>query len=350
MLTFESWLPVLRPYLATYLVRDDASRRLASVARFLPGDGLGAFEVRLAEGESRVDFAVRVATRAQAWQVAEHLPLAHLREFFERWADGDPLLEEIHSFWVEFDLEQRRGLEHGEPQVRLPEVRLPEVRLPEVRLPEPLVCARPRGTDPRWLLDTVLTGLHGRPLSDTQRRLAEHCLGALPEGAKVLYLFSLLGRPGNAVRLELYGLEPSAMVPYLRKAVSAETADRIEALSPVAGGADRYHLSFDLDEEKIASRVGVEISFLRLPHREPRWRELFDRLVDVGWCDPARRDAVLDWPGQIRGADAETPWPAELDRAGFGVRALSHVKLISLPDREPEAKAYLLFQYLERGR
>ena len=334
MLTFESWLPVLRPHLATHLVRSDAWRRLAAVARFLPGDGLGAIEVRLAKEASRVDFAVRVATRAQAWQVADHLPSAHLRDFFERWADGDPLLEDIHSFWVELDLEHPPDL----GQVGLP-----------ARLPEPLVCARPRRTDSRWLLDTVLTGLHGRPLTKVQRRLAEHCLGSLPAGAKVLYLFSLLGRPGNAVRLELYGLEPSAMVPYLKKTVSAEIADRIDALGPVAGGADRYHLSFDLGEEEISPRVGVEISFLRLPHREPRWRRLFDRLVDAGWCDPARRDAVLDWPGQIRGTDTETPWPAELERTGFGVRALSHVKLISLPDREPEAKAYLLFQYLERG-
>jgi hypothetical protein len=92
--------------------------------------------------------------------------------------------------------------------------------------------------------------------------------------------------------------------------------------------------------------VGVEGSFVRLPHREPGWRELFDRLQARDLCTQEKRAAAFAWPGQDSARTAPA-WPPAA-RGGRCVRSLSHVKVVTHPEREPEAKVYLLVTPLRR--
>ena len=118
---------------------------------------------------------------------------------------------------------------------------------------------------------------------------------------------------------------------------------------PLFAGVERIHLSFDIGSE-ILPRTGLEGSFSRLPRREPRWKDLFDRLVDRGLCAPEKRDAALAWPGYDSFWTAPEGWPVSPRlAAGFFVRNLSHVKG-RLPSRsEPEAKVYLMFGTLDHS-
>jgi hypothetical protein len=65
---------------------------------------------------------------------------------------------------------------------------------------------------------------------------------------------------------------------------------------------------------------------------------MLERLVRLGACTPAKRDAVLSWPG-FAPCGFDTRGPLRI-RSLLGKR-LSHLKLACHPERPLEAKAYL---------
>lgn len=255
----------------------------------------------------------------------EHLSPPHLRRLLSHgWNEiSHPSL--VSSIWLEFDLDH-------EPQ----------------GLPVPAVAARlGKQVDSRWLADTLLPALQGRSLDAAQRRWVGRSVDRLPAGIRLLYAFSVLSRPGAALRLEFVSQDLKALLDYLGNVAPSETFRRVAGFAYLLEGADRYHLSFDVGTS-IGPRIGLECGFARLPHREPRWLALFDRLVAAELCSPGKRDAVFEWPGYDTLWTATRVWPAAEEALGtYCVRCLSHVKIVTRPDREPEAKAYLLFQPLK---
>lgn len=334
-LTCDSWIPVVRPYLSENLVDRQAMGRLRRLARHLPGDCLGVIEVRLGSGSGPVDFSLRLAEPAQAGRLAGQVSPPHLRAFLSRWSQEPGELAPVSSVWLEFDLDH-------EPREAGPWADGP--------LPVPVLCAKLRDQPgPGWLVDVLLPAMHGRPLSPAQRRLVRRCVDEIPPGGQLLYVFGLLSRPGDGLRLELYGLEPAAMIEYLGRVAQADAPQQVSNLAHLVEGSDRFHLSFDIAHE-IGPRIGIECAFARLPDRESRWADLFDRLVASGLCTRKKRDAIFDWPGYDSLWTATDRWPDDgVGLGGYCVRCLSHVKLVSGEGRDPEAKVYLLFQHLILG-
>jgi hypothetical protein len=313
--TCDDWLSFLRPRLSEALVGRQPFERLREVARWLPGDGLTALEIRLAPDREAVDLSIKVPRPFGLADTLSSLP--HLQQLLRRWSDGE--LPFLSSLWLEFDL----------------------ARAPAGR-PDPVLCAEvERGSDPVRTLDAVFPALDA-----TQRSRILRCLAEIPPPARLLYLFDLSARGTRALRLEILGLAPDAAPAYLQR-VAPGLAPAVAEAAPLLAGAERPHLSFDMGPEGIGPRAGLEGSFVKGPHREPRWRELFDRLVDRGLCAPEKRDAVFAWPGQETFWSAPERWPVEAaGTRGVCVRALSHVKIVARPDREPEAKVYLLFGWI----
>ncbi|HSG39950.1 MAG TPA: hypothetical protein VLE27_09965 [Thermoanaerobaculia bacterium] len=257
----------------------------------------------------------------------KRVPLpSHLAAFLEAWPQPDSPFAPVRAVWLEFDLDQDpRGIPPPVPSARLSHI-----------------------MDPDWLSGILLPALHGQSLPPGQRELIHSCLEALPAPGYLLYAFSLYPRRSDAVRLEIFGLEPAGMLEFLDRVVPSSLPWTAEAVA-LFEGVDRLHLSFDLTTE-ILPRIGVEGSFSQLPEREPRWRETLERLVKAKLCDPAKRDAVLAWSGYDTFRTAPEAWPATAGRQGFCVRSLSHVKVVCRPDLPPEAKVYLAFGWLERSK
>jgi len=315
-LTGAHWLAVLEPRLTQPLFDSGAVERLRALAGALPGECQGVLEARLAAAASPVDLSLRLLTAAQARDVAERLPPSAASDFLSLW------LEPVRSVWLEFDLDQ--------PLAADP-------------VPIPIVCAKlPREIDPSWLTGTLLPALSGEAPSTKQRDLILACLEALPPSASLLYIFNLRSRGSDAVRLEIFGLEPAEIPGYLQS-IAPRAVPGVVEMVPLFAGVERLHLSFDVGTE-ISPRIGIEGSFPRQPPREPRWDDLFARLVERGLCSPAKRDAVLAWPGYDTFWTAPERWPlAEAGIRGLCARSLSHVKVVCHPGREPAAKVYLTF-------
>jgi hypothetical protein len=321
-LTCAHWLRVSQRHLARPLCSPRALDRLFALGARLPGDCQAVLELHLGANGETVDLSVRLERPGQARSMAEQPLPAHLRSFLSRWSGAKGPFSSIPCVWLEFDLD----------------------RSAEEVLPTPSVCARlPQGVDLDWVIGSLLPALHGARLSAAQARLMRRCHGEIPEEGSLLYVFSLLSRPGNPVRMELFGLEPACALAYLGR-VAPHAAPALAEVAPIFEGIDRPHLSFDLGQE-ILPRVGLEGSFAR--QREPRWAEIFARLAARGLCTPAERDAILAWPGYDTFWTAAADWPLEhAGGRGFCVRSLSHVKVVTQPGWAPEAKVYLLVTYL----
>ncbi len=323
--TCADWLPVVRPHLAEILVDGPALERIRRLARLLPGDAASALEVRLGRIHGAVDFSVRLTRPAQARRLAEQPFPPLLRNVLEDWARGGvgSGTSPVSSLWLEFDLDRA-----AEPAL-------------------PAICAGLSApAEPAWVSRSLLPLLHGEPLPERQRALVERCCAAIPPAARLLYVFSLRSRGAGEVRLEILGLDPAGIRRYLER-IGLPALEPAAAVLPLFAGVERLHLSLDVGE-RLSPRVGIEGSFVRLPHREPGWEELFDRLQARDLCTPEKRAAAFAWPGQDSARTAPAWPPAARDADVRCVRSLSHVKVVTHPEREPEAKVYLLVTPLRR--
>jgi hypothetical protein len=320
-LTSADWLDVFEPRLVEPLFDPETVRRLRQLATALPGQCQGTLEVRLAPGVAPVDLSLRLRTADEACAMAARLPSSPIETFLLRWAEAGGPLAPVRSVWLEIDLDRTLA---GE-------------------LPAPVVCVKlPQGADPGWVTDTLLPALQGGPLAAGQGARILACLDALLPSASLLYVFSLRARGSDAVRLEIFGLEPAEMLSYLA-GVTPEMVPAVTKAAPLFEGVERLHLSFDVTDA-ILPRIGIEGSFPRQPSREPRWQALLERLVRSGICSPGKRDAVLAWPGYDTFWTSPERWPvADLGPKGACLRTLSHLKVVCRLDRDLEAKAYLTF-------
>jgi hypothetical protein len=159
----------------------------------------------------------------------------------------------------------------------------------------------------------------------------------------------MLPRPGRPIRLEIFGLDPAGILDYLGR-VAPRVIPQVQGQVSLFEGIERTHLSLDLVGGEVSPRIGIEGSHARQPKREPRWGELFDRLVAAGLCSAEKRAAALSWPGWDSFWTAPQRWPVEaVGTGGYCVRYLSHVKVVCRPDRAPEAKVYLALGGIDSG-
>jgi hypothetical protein len=319
-LAYDDWLRVVRRHF-TRLCGPRALDRLLALGAQLPGDCQGILEIHLGAGGGDTDLSIRVEEPGQARHMVERPLPPSLRSFLARWSEPGGPFSSIPCVWLEFDLDQPAG-----------------------SFPTPSVCARlPRDANLDWVVESLLPALHGGRLSEAQTDLVRRCHAEIPEEGILLYVFGLLSRPGNPVRMEIYGLDPAGALAYLNR-VAPHAVPALAEIAPLFEGIERPHLSFDIGTE-ILPRVGLEGSFAR--QRDPRWRELFNRLVDRGLCTPEEGEAILAWPGYDTFWTAAADWPLEqAGGRGFCVRTLSHVKVVAQPGRPPEAKVYLLVSSL----
>jgi hypothetical protein len=322
------WLAVIRPRLTAPLFHPAAVARLLAITPFLPGDGLGILETRLASGVGSIDLSIRLLKPDPRRCRIHRISQPHLRSFLTRWADPGGPFSSVRSVWLEFDLDRSPA-----------------------GLPEPVPCAKlPAVADPLWVVDSLLPALRGRPLPRAMREHWLSCQREIPLPGRLLYAFSLLARGSDAVRMEIFGLRPGEILDLLQR-IAPASLSQVSEIAPVFEGVERIHLSFDISADGVLPRIGIEGSYPRLPRREARWGALFSRLEERGLCEPGKREAALAWPGSDSFWTAPERWPAgAVGARGFCLRSLSHVKVVYRPDREPEAKVYLAFGHLERVR
>jgi hypothetical protein len=147
------------------------------------------------------------------------------------------------------------------------------------------------------------------------------------------------------------GLEPDHVLPYLRTvrwpgderevagAIRLLVADR-DASMP----RPSILVQMDIGRE-VEPRLGIELAFARRPQLRGAIAEssLLNRLVTLGLCTPAKREALASWPAyEIRTLRHEL-WPSLV------VRRVNHVKIVLDRERPMSAKSYLCIHHAFRA-
>jgi len=332
---YADWLAVAAPRLPAHLVPPASLGPALRMAAHLPGDCLGGFEIRLgadAPGEP-VDLSVQVTEPRQAQDILARVPTARLQASLSDWAAGRISTDEVPSFWLEYDAEA-----------------IGDVQPAAGAVPDPIVLVQlSRGVRARWFADEYMPVFLGFAPPAAQLARAARAMQQLLPALRPLYVFGLRSRGSDAIRIDTVGSSLAGVVPFLRRAISDQAAQRAEAALPLLADAERVHFSFEVTPDGFGPRFGIEGSFRRQLPREPRWHALFDRLVADGLCTPAQRDAVVSWPGHDT-ARSSAAWPSDAGdpRTGLCVYAISHVKLSLSPGRPVQAKAYLIVKFMRR--
>jgi hypothetical protein len=314
-----------------------------------------AFEVRLAEGDSQVDvsqlFSPDHGMREVMTDYARHMcqeeqqvwPL--IREFSEQWSKADSAMHEAVSLaWLEYDLP-------GDP----PSVLRPGVF---IALPDQLAHAESRLSVMKTTLQ--LLGHDPSGLQAIFDRLGA-CLQALPASAVAITVGVMPSRQIQGVRLPVHYIGKQAVIPYLRQVGWPGELDQIERL------VERYfdlsdRIAVDLDiGANVYPQLGLELHLASPRANDSRWEKLLDQLVSDHLCDPAKRDALLIWPGQQTPTEELVNWPGNLmletllrgaEGAWLLARGLSHVKLVYKPGSPVSAKAYFgyMIEWVNRNQ
>lgn len=333
---YSDWLAVAAPRLSEHLVALERLGPAMRMAAHLPGDCLGGFEIRLgadAPGEP-VDLSIQVTEPQQAQDILARVPTPRLQASLSEWAAGRISIEEIPSFWLEYDAAS-----------------IGDVDPTAGKVPEPILLVQlSNAVQARWFVDQYMPAVLGVAPPARQVARAVRAMQRLLPDLRPLYVFGLRSRGSDAIRIDTVGATLAGVAPFLRDVISDEVARRAEAVLPLLASAERVHFSFEVTPDGFGTRVGMEASYRRQPPREPGWQPLFDGLVAGGLCTPAQRDAVLPWPGYDTARSSAT-WPSDGVGAplpGLCMYALSHVKLSLSPERPTQAKAYLIVKFMRR--
>jgi hypothetical protein len=333
-----------------------------AIAGELPGALATGFavECHLGDRPPHADFLVRVrasevgrrllagtsARDSLPARLSDEPAWAGLREFARTWADPavDPDAN-TGNVWLEFDIDP------GDDGVPIPSVFFSAHHGVPSRL-------RHQGTARAaldaygWVTRESLPKVLGRELAPATEQLVFSALDALPPGANVFQIGVMLARPSDVVRLCIAELPPDRAVDYLAGLGWTGDTDELRSLvDRLAGLVDHVVPAIDV-ADRLSGRVGFECYFadFRQPGEEPRWRALFDHLVDANLCGPDQREALLGFPGFVPQGEAAGVWPSHLaatasllgPRATSGMaRVLHHVKIAYRPGDPLEVKAYL---------
>ena len=186
----------------------------------------------------------------------------------------------------------------------------------------------------------ALAEIAGWPADARERRAVERAAGALPPGGTMVWVGAMPGRGQRAIRLVARGIEgPAATQEFLER---LGWPGNIEAAVGVLAGVSdvcdptQVQLSFGVSRHGPVPALGMELSVGRRPFwtttQREDWRPLVERLVDRGWCLPAKAAGLLAWPGRDKLFTERGPLLAH--------RGVNHAKM-SITDGEMSVKAYV---------
>ncbi|MDB4950793.1 MAG: hypothetical protein JWM27_3442 [Gemmatimonadetes bacterium] len=301
--------------------------------------GVMGLEMRLAAGADQVDLLFIVLAEDRdailalaadeadgAWMRADP-HWSRIVELCRRWADPASLLgRHVDLLWFEFDVDG------GGAQAAVP--------VPGIFVGfKPATTRETDGETWRSILGQVVECLAGAPPRPALADRFAACVAAVPQGAYVHFIGMMLSRGAGAVRLVVAGTGDAQIPGYLAEVGWPGAADGLgETLAAAAGaGVHTGAASLQVDvADRVLPRIGLEYPFDREAQVRGRFaeRRFLDRMVEMGLCDPAKRDALLALPGET--TERRESVGLEVGHA----RQVHHVKLVVDPGGVVEAKAY----------
>ena len=161
--------------------------------------------------------------------------------------------------------------------------------------------------DPAGLV-AVLRSVAGWAPDAVESRHVERACAALADcGVYVSHVGAMPGRAERAIRLVALGVDGARVVEGLKRVQwPGDPSQVMSILSEFAGlVSPSCGLGISITPEGVLPRFDLELTRKRAEgsHRReafrldrPGWRLPIDRLVERGWCLPAKADGLREWP------------------------------------------------------
>ena len=351
----SNYLSIAKTYMSDVVVDPKNFADIQSVAQYFPSNltSFLGFECRLGATDRRTDLAFAISgigkdrqalvdvmrNGSLPEQFIQQQEWKQLEGFTKSWADASSALhDKIKCFWLEFDMPES-----------LPAIPIPCVFFGLAKLPKGV--SNNNGSQYEWIARDALPLLQGRQLPENLENNLMECLEKMPKNASLFQVGTMLSRSTNAIRLCVNKLSPIQILPYLNSiGWTDETGEFTSLIGELEDKADRFVIDFDVTENGIGPKVGIELSFTgNRFQNETRWDQLFDYLVEKGMCIPKKRDALLGYQGmgndEIFSGGIMKPVTSAVTHfdsqsPSTTVRYINHVKIVYQQGQPMEAKAY----------
>ncbi len=343
-------------YVPKELLSKENFDKIQLVSKLFPGNlttFLG-FETRLGEQKNIADFAFAISgvgkdrkillkmleEEQHKQNLLKHSEWNQIKSFVDAWADpNSELNDKVQCFWLEFDM--------------------PNDELKETPIPSVFFGPSKNSDNYEWLTNTAIPLLKGKKVPVEITNLIHDCINKIPVNSKLFQIGTMLSRKSNAIRLHINKINPEQIIPYLKEiGYNYDTKELKNLINDLENLADRFVISFDITEEGIRDKIGIELSFTDDKFQnEGRWEHLMDYLVKKNACIPQKRNALLTYQGSetednfsgalMKPIYSATDYSDDLSKSNV-VRYINHIKLVYRPGEKLIAKAYPAVRLFEK--
>ncbi len=353
----ERYLDLVRPRLSGALVSDSVFAQIRTIGTHFPELPLVGFETHLGSTQPTVDlFLLLDNCTADQEYPGRANPIGRLPDevradaAWRRIIDACgmfrtravPLMHLVTSIWLEFDITP------GQPPLPTPSIFMGIRDLRTVASGSDLAARYVHGLGELIRLltgEAPRLGLVALLRSVVDRTAAE---------AAGYHVGAMLSRGADAIRLCARRAPVSAVLAQLRAiGWTGGREDPEEVFGRYFELVSDPTVHVDLGT-RLGPTLGFDLALARSflhgqPRDEPRWHDMFARLVSEGLATSAKRDALLAWPGGARLARHESTGAAATPptRDAYLIRGLNHVKVVCDGHGGRSAKGYFAYQHLE---
>ncbi len=341
--SLHDYFSLIKPQLPDSIIKKNNLLLLEQVTKQLPIVSMFLLESRLSDSCDRIDLSIGLQQQKLSKdQILIDSPFWQKLCFFsELWTTSGTIVHQIvEDIWLEIDLDQD----------------IHNLQIPCYFLTlKTEVLKKQNNIDQKvaQILKIISLLNDHNALHESKIHLFKHCLENLPDSSSITQIGVMLSRGQDKIRINIEKLHGQEIANYLSKIINTPVDQELQkVISIFTPLSDRIILTFDLENETIGKRIGLECFLNQQPKKEPRWHEFLDILVKKNCCTPEKKEFLLNWTGLTQKKDIQTPWPKNLkqlepwmekDIISVFFRTINHLKLVYQPPLNLEAKAYLGF-------
>ncbi len=227
----------------------------------------------------------------------------NIANFYRDWSNSDTLIaKKVKDIWLEFDLESYNN----------------NIPIPSIFFDASKINSQ---VELQWIIDNSLSQLLGKEIPRSQQDIFLQSIAALPNNIPIFQVGLLLSRIDQNLRIYTTSININQICHYLTKLNWQGDVDLLVGiLNRVSGLIDKFQLQLEIANE-LCSTIGIEF-YCYYRHN---LQTLLNYLTATGFCLPAKRDALLAFPGSTDNFS----------------RRIAYLKMTYTPNKPLQFKAYL---------